>query len=203
MNGFYQDLITEKSWELLKSLSKTLDFMLIGGWAVYLYTQSLKSKDIDIIVDVSQLEQLKNQYTLVKNDRLKKYEVKNDAVDIDIYIPYYSNPGIKTEEIIKFKDKKEGFIVPQKEVLLLTKQKAYSERKASSKGQKDKIDIISLLTLNDFDFDLYAVLVKRYELSEYSKMIENILLETREVPELNLNRHFFAKKKKEILAKLI
>ena len=203
MNGFYQDLITEKSWELLKSLVKSMDFTLIGGWAVYLYTQTLKSKDIDIIVDLSDLEYLKKQFILVKNERLKKYEVKKDGVDIDIYIPYYSNPGIKAEEIIKYKNRKEGFSVPQKEVLLLTKQKAYQERQTSSKGQKDKIDIISLLMLADFDFKLYGVLFKRYNLSAYDQMIKDILAETKEVPELGLNRHFFAKKKREILTKLL
>jgi len=49
MSQFYQKIITEKSWEALTVFKKQFDFILIGGWAVYLYTHALKSKDIDII----------------------------------------------------------------------------------------------------------------------------------------------------------
>ena len=36
MNNYYQDIITQKSWNLLTELQKEVDFILIGGWAVYL-----------------------------------------------------------------------------------------------------------------------------------------------------------------------
>ena len=51
MKGYYQDLITEKSWQILIRLKSKIDFVLIGGWAVYLYTKGLKSKDIDIVIE--------------------------------------------------------------------------------------------------------------------------------------------------------
>jgi len=54
---FWHNLITEKSFHLLQEFKKDFDFVLIGGWAVYLYTDSLKSKDIDIIVDLETLGQ--------------------------------------------------------------------------------------------------------------------------------------------------
>lgn len=38
---FYHNLITQKSWEVLKKLKAKYDFILIGGWAVFLYTKSL------------------------------------------------------------------------------------------------------------------------------------------------------------------
>ena len=47
MPEFYQDLITQKSFEALQNLKREFDFILIGGWAVFLYTKDLKSKDID------------------------------------------------------------------------------------------------------------------------------------------------------------
>lgn len=61
MPDYYNDLITEKSWQTLQNLIKQIDFVLIGGWAVYLYTKSLKSKDIDIIVSYDSLSKLKSQ----------------------------------------------------------------------------------------------------------------------------------------------
>ena len=46
--AYYHDIVTQKSWEELKKLNKKVKFVLIGGWATYLYTKELKSKDIDI-----------------------------------------------------------------------------------------------------------------------------------------------------------
>ena len=51
MAEFYHELITEKSFKILQDLRKKIKFILIGGWAVFLYARTLKSKDIDIIID--------------------------------------------------------------------------------------------------------------------------------------------------------
>lgn len=202
MRPFYQDVIVHKSWEMLQAIKRQFDFVLIGGWAVYLYTGGLKSKDIDLIVDFDQLSKLKKNYDVYKNERLKKYEVKREGIDIDIYLPYFSDLGFPIEEILKHTQTIKGFTLPQKEVLLITKLKAYVDRKASLKGQKDQIDCISLMVLEDFDFELYKNLIQRYKFTHYQDMLDEILAQTREVKELNLNKHFFAKKKKEILATL-
>ncbi len=199
---FYQEIITQKSWKILQSLKKQVDFVLIGGWAVYLYTKVLKSKDIDIIVDFSQLEELKKLGNFYKNERLKKYEVKREEIDIDIYTPFYSTVGLAVEEIQKYQDTKEGFSVLKQEALLISKLAAYESRKMTVKGQKDRLDSISLLLLPDFDFNLYKKLVKKYRMEEQIKIIEGLFRSTSEVPELNLNKHFFAKKRREILEKI-
>lgn len=51
MNEFWNSDITEASWRGLQELKREIDFVLIGGWAVYLYSRLQKSKDIDVIVD--------------------------------------------------------------------------------------------------------------------------------------------------------
>ena len=80
---YWHDLITEKSWKILQELKGKFKFTLIGGWAVYLFAKTQKSKDVDIIVDISTLQQIKNQYELRKNDNLRKYEMKISEIDID------------------------------------------------------------------------------------------------------------------------
>ncbi|PJA52723.1 hypothetical protein CO166_04510, partial [Candidatus Roizmanbacteria bacterium CG_4_9_14_3_um_filter_36_11] len=80
MNSFYQSIVTEKSWKMLQMLKKNIDFILIGGWAVYLYAKTLKSKDIDIIVDYQELDKIKKNFQLIKNDRLRKYEIKKEGI---------------------------------------------------------------------------------------------------------------------------
>src|SRR3989339_2107242 len=112
-NMFYQQFLTDKSFTILSSLKKQFKFTLIGGWAVYFYSQSLKSKDIDMIVDFSQLEQFKKEFTIEKNERLKKYQIKIEEIDIDIYLPFYSNLGIPVEEIKNYTQSREGFLAPR------------------------------------------------------------------------------------------
>ncbi|MEK7566016.1 MAG: hypothetical protein AAB506_03150, partial [Patescibacteria group bacterium] len=99
MQSFYNDLVTQKSWQTLQDLRGRLDFILIGGWAVYLYAKALKSKDIDLIINYDQLERFKPEFEVIKNDRLKKYEARREEVQIDIYLPHYSNIRIPLEDI--------------------------------------------------------------------------------------------------------
>lgn len=134
---YYHDLITQKSWQLLQSLGKKFDFVLIGGWAVFLYTGALKSKDIDLILDYPQLEQMKNEFSIIKNERLKKYEAKTEEIDIDIYLPFYSDLGVPVEEVVKLTMRLEGFKVPKIELLALLKAKALTERKNCSQFTND------------------------------------------------------------------
>ena len=57
---YWNNLITEKSWNILQELKirKDFNFILIGGWAVYLFAKTHKSKDIDIIVVSSRLDRM-------------------------------------------------------------------------------------------------------------------------------------------------
>jgi len=202
MKNFYQQFITDKSFLILKQLKKDFDFVLIGGWAVYFYTKSLKSKDIDIIVDFSQLQKIKQNFSIEKNERLRKYQVKLEEIDIDIYLPFYSSLGLPVEEVVKQTVILSGFTLPKKEALLITKLNAYQNRKGSIKGQKDLIDILSLVLLEDFDFRYLLNLIKRYQLKNYWLTFKKIIKETMEVPELNLNRHIWGRKKRRLLDKI-
>jgi hypothetical protein len=169
---------------------------------VYLYTKGLKSKDIDIIIDYDQLAKLKSDYDVYKNERLKKYEIKKEGIDVDIYLPHFSHLGLPVIEVVKHQEKVETFSLPKKEVLLITKQAAHQKRKASLKGQKDMIDMIALMTLDDFDFRLYKKIVQENHLTHYAVGSVEIISQTKQIHELGLNRHYFAKKKEEILAQL-
>lgn len=199
---YWHNLITEKSFEALQILKKKYQFILIGGWAVFIYTKALKSKDIDIIIEHEELQKMKQEFGVVKNSRLKKYEVKKGDFDIDIYLPYFSNPGLPAEEISKFTVSKDGFTLPAPEVLLIMKQCAFSQRKNTPKGEKDKIDIFSLLMLEEFDWLKYKKVIKQYDLKKLTKELKTLLNETFEIKELNLTRHKIARLKKDVLAKL-
>ena len=156
VNEFWHDIQTEKSWKILQDIKGKFPFVLIGGWAVYLWTRSQKSKDIDIIVDVRTLAELKKLYDLRKNDIMRKYEIKIGEIDIDIYVKHYSKLLMEGETA-----KIEGFTVAKPEWLLALKQTAEIARSESEKGAKDRIDIMGMLLKCDIDFKKYASLTDR------------------------------------------
>lgn len=197
---FYNDIITQKSFSYLQSLKKKYKFILIGGWAVYLYSKSLKSKDIDIIIDYNVLAKMKETDEVFKNERLHKYEINTGNFDIDIYVPHYSEIGIDPAEIKNYTVSKEGFIVPSLEILFLMKLFAWHNRRGSSKGQKDELDIFSLAFLPEFDWKKYSEFVKKFDFSEYHKEFLQLLKNTRSIKELNINEQKMAKFRKKVLA---
>ena len=151
---FWNDLSTQKSWETLKKLNKKIDFIVIGGWGIYLWTHAIKSKDIDILLtDWETLLKIKKWYEPKKNNRLKRYEIIISEIDVDIYVPHYSKMPIPCHHLTAMTTKREGFKVLKPEPLLILKQQAIQDRKNSIKGQKDRIDILSLLLANIINFD--------------------------------------------------
>ena len=197
---FYHDIITEKSWQFLQELKKRYVFLLIGGWAVFLYSHSLKSKDIDVILDYSELAKLKEDYNVFKNERLKKYEIKTGEFDIDIYLPHYSELGIDIEQVKQTSVLREGFLVPAIEMLFLLKVYAWTERRGTAKGQKDELDIFGLAILPEFDWQKYTRFVKDCDFGEYYNEFIALLKRTHEVKELGLDKQKMAKLRKKILA---
>lgn len=200
--NFYHNLITQKSWQVLLDLRKKYEFILIGGWAVFLYTRALKSKDIDLVMEYEELEKLKGKFEVFKNERLKKYEARKEEMKIDIYIPFYSNPGLPAEDLKKFVISLEGFKTVEKEILAIMKQKALLERANTVKGRKDLADLVSLFRLLDFNWSKYRKTVEEYKLGELLATTKEIIRRARELDELGLNVHQFAQLKKKIFAQI-
>lgn len=201
MKDFWNSQLTEKSFELLQSLKKKYKFILIGGWAVYLWTKQQKSKDIDIAVDIKELQLLK-QENLLKNDRLKKYEIKTGEIDIDIYVSYFSRFTIPVEDLKRYSSKTEGFNVASPEALLILKQGAEIERRNSIKGEKDKIDILSLLFFSDIDLKKYKIILEKYSLKNYITELVSILKNFKDYNVLSLTPREFKTKKEKLLYSL-
>ena len=194
---FWNSLLTEKSWKILYEIKKKYSFILIGGWAVYLLTKQQKSKDIDIVIDLIELKKF-DKNKLRKNDNLKKYEIKNEEIDIDIYLEYYSKLVIPVEDIKNYAIEIEGFRVLCPEALLILKQSAYLDRINSVKGEKDKIDVASLIFFSEINFKKYNEILKKYKL-DYLKDLEKLIKNFKEYDSLNLNPRGFKLRKNKIL----
>ena len=197
---YWNDLIVERSWKILQELKGKFDFILIGGWANYLWTKKFKSKDIDIIVDFDTLDKIKKEYDLKKNENLRKYEIKIDEVDIDVYVAFYSKLTIPLEEVRTTKI--ERFKVIKIEDLLILKQGAENDRRESEKGEKDRLDILSLLFYCDVDFKEYSNILKRIKREEFYDILVKIIKNFKEYKYFNMTPRQLKLKKKEILEKL-
>lgn len=194
---YYRDSVTGKSWNFLISLQRQFQFVLIGGWAVWLYTKQLKSKDIDIVVGLSELEVLKSRYDVVKNERLKKYEFRSEEVSIDMYVPHYSSIGIPAEEILSEAQVVEGFRVPPREMLLTLKIVPWFSRRGSSKGQKDLLDIISLLDAGLLNSQKVKRWIEDTRLQQEIESLRSEIASVMTIQELQLNQHQVSRKKKQ------
>lgn len=198
---FYHNLITEKSFQYLEDLKRRYDFILIGDWAVFLYSQQLKSKDIDIIIDYPELAKIKEEYDVVKNNRLRKYEIKTGEFDIDIYLPHYSELGIDIKEITETVIVRGGFKIPSLEILFLLKLHAFENRRGSVKGQKDELDMLSLAILPEFNWQTYLAMVAKFNFTAPHGLFLDFLDRTVAVKELGLNEQKMSKVKKMIRAR--
>jgi len=197
---FWNSDITEESWNKLQEMRKDIDFILIGGWAIYLYTKMHKSKDIDIIVNYDVLRSLGSLGNVQKNDRLHKYEIRSGRFDIDVYLPGYSRLSLPAEEILKVLNRRvEGFRVPTPEALVVLKLGAAEERLKSIKGEKDAIDILSMLFFSDFNPVLFKKIVDEHVDNEYVRLLLSILraADRRVIAYLDLNEKTFSGLKKK------
>jgi len=166
----WRDEAVEKSWQVLQQLKDLTDFILIGGWAVYLWTKKLKSRDIDLCINQEnfyklQQELLQRNYALKRYIRLMKFEAIINEVEVDIYTPFLSRLVIPCQDIInqKLYSSIERFKAAQPEALLLLKAQAAQQRWHSEKGAKDRTDIISLLKHADIKPNLLKQMLKKYD----------------------------------------
>mgnify|MGYP001607335057 CR=1 FL=1 len=198
---FWNSQLTEKSWKLLQKLREKYNFILIGGWAAYLWTKQQKSKDIDIVAGIAELQNLKQEH-LSKNDSLKKYEIKFEEVDVDIYVPYFSKLSIPPQDLCRYASKTEGFNVVMPEALLVLKQGAETDRENSVKGEKDRLDIVSLLFFSELDLKKYILILKKYSLEDFVERLISILRNFTGYNSLNLAPRELKLKKEKVLRSL-
>jgi len=177
---YWHDIAIDRSWAILQKLRSSIDFVLIGGWAVYLLTGGLKSKDIDIITQPDGLTKLRTLAGLRKNPRLRKYECTVEGISVDVYVPFYSKLAVPVEEVEREVFSIEGFRIPRPEILLILKQQAELERKESLKGLKDRIDIVSLLINDRLDLNVYLRFLEKHHLANYRDRLTEVVRDARQ-----------------------
>ncbi|MBI4357513.1 MAG: hypothetical protein HY559_06525 [Gammaproteobacteria bacterium] len=156
----------------------------------------MKSKDVDIVCPFEEFAKLKSDYIVTKNPRLKKYEVKCDGFDLDIYVPFYSELGVKPEVLLETAITQEGFKVPRLRDLVILKLFAYHDRRGTLKGEKDRIDILSILKNCTVDIKELQQKLQEGKKENLFAEFKNLLTTTRSVPELEITDYAMKKIKK-------
>jgi len=166
----WRDEVVDRAWQVLEELKGLADFVLIGGWGVYLWTRKLKSRDIDVCIDQENFYRLQSallhrDYALKRNVRLMKFEALIGDVEVDIYTPFLSKLVVPCLDVFgkRLYSVIERFSVAIPEVLLLLKAQAAQQRWHAEKGVKDRVDIISLLRFADIKRDVLKQMLREYD----------------------------------------
>ena len=182
----WNEIITEKSQRILFELKKEFNFIIIGGWACWFYTKTIKSKDLDLYINFDdffalQSAFLKHGITITLNQKLNKYEAVLDEIAIYIYTPHHCNLIIPCKDVFKNKwfKKQNGFKVIAPELLLILKLEAEKQRTGTIKGFKDRIDILSLISRIKIDKNFLIKLANSYkvDIKRINSIIKNSLKE--------------------------
>lgn len=152
--------------------------------------------------NIGELGKLRGSYEVTKNDRLKKYEARKGEVQIDIYLPHYSEIGVPVDILISGSISLEGFKVLKKELLICLKIYVFNIRGKTPKGEKDFLDILSLFKTGAGDFGKIIKIEKDNNLEKSFRYFLYILDERVEAMEIGLNKHNYKRLKTEIREKL-
>jgi len=92
------------------------------------------------------------------------------------------------------------FIIP--ETLLILKQGVEIERGNSVKGEKDRLDIVSLLFFGEINFKKYKSILRNHKLEDYINKLISLVSGFQDYHSFSLNPREFKLKKRKILNEL-
>ena len=142
-----------KILDLCLELSSDLpDVVFIGGVAVYLHlaekalaTIPLEaSHDADFMISFSDYGVLKDEEELTSTPRLAKHQMIVDGVEFDVYVERLNRLVVPYDEILAYSTVARQIRVACLEHLLILKLEALGHRGHSSKGDKDRRDVIKI-----------------------------------------------------------
>lgn len=174
---FWNNEKTERSLSTLAFLAGKIDFVLIGGWAVYFYTNAQRSEDVDIAIRISGLNFFK-KYGIEDYGGINiKYSVIEGTV-VDLFIEEYADRDlpVPVADILKSYTVFNGNIkTVDREMLLLLKLWGYF-REDETKLRKDMVDVLSLMLYGGgVDMKKFGEILRKYRITR--RRSTNVLLE--------------------------
>ena len=191
------------------------DAVFIGGVAVFLHTQKKMiqmdiaefSHDADFYISLLSYSELRDIEEITQNVRLRKSQLIKKNVEMDIYVEHQHALVVPYEEMKQFAVKIDGINVASPCHLLILKLKAWQDRRNSAKGQKDKRDIICILSVMDVDPGLKTTvpmgILRKYLSTDDIKDLTDIVMDFSIFSTMTDNRVKDAKKIQDIVKKVL
>lgn len=128
--------------------------VLIGGLAVWLHARQAMqerlldvSHDADFYLSLADYADLRDLEEVTANRRLGKHQIIKNGIDFDIYVEKHNDLVVPYDEALAYSVVIEGLRCACLEHLMALKCRAWLQRAASAKGQKDERDVARLLVL--------------------------------------------------------
>ncbi len=172
---FWNKEKTKASFETLHKLAKSLEFVLIGGWAVYYYVKQQESLDVDIAISYTHTDFFR-KYGIRQYEEINiKYSII-DGIYVDLFISEFSDKvlPVPVNEILKDYVQIEGIKIVDRNMLLLLKLWGYF-RSDEVKVRKDIIDVITLLFYGNLNLNKVSALIKKHKIERRRSI--DVLLE--------------------------
>lgn len=198
--------IYDKSLEILKQIidaqeEHNFKFVLIGGWATWVYNPYMKSRDIDLVVHKADYWKIKNFLLslgfsesygghLGKKGFAMLYE--GDKIEIDVYDETVA--GFDVMKVIKNAKEKviEDKIVGVASITDLTTMKLKSaiDRMGSAKGEKDISDLLAILDkhFKDIKWDIIMETIDKKEVANVMRILFSDIKQTQKFYRLNFKK---------------
>jgi hypothetical protein len=155
--------------ELCASFGK--EFIVIGGWAVYSYNARNLTFDGVAVISYEVQGCLRDSYAVTKNARMKKEQfVGPTGHDIDLYVERQHGLPVDYGELHAYAKQRADLWVACPEHLITLKLEAARDRQGSPKGEKDKLDILALLSLPDEEFANPELLAKHLDDEKWASL---------------------------------
>ncbi|MDA8067496.1 MAG: hypothetical protein M0T77_02650 [Actinomycetota bacterium] len=129
------------------------DAIVIGGWATWLRTRGDMSHDIDVIATFEQLSEIGRHAHVEQSSARQagavKWRGEWDGVHLDLYVPHKSRLGtaleLRVEQLARYAETIDGYRVLTIPAQIAAKWAALVDRKHSSRGLKDRAELLELL----------------------------------------------------------
>lgn len=149
---------------LLSGLTEIVEWhkdgmVIIGGIAVYLHYSEFASQndlsksiaersfDIDFMLSLPEFADLRDMEYVSQNAKLSKYQFRKNKIEYDIYLENFHNLSVSYQSAKEFCVQIADKTVACLEHLLGLKFVAYEDRKGSTKGEKDRRDIVKIVAM--------------------------------------------------------
>ena len=156
----------------------------IGGIAVYLYAVNGKSTkdlaetthDADFYISLADMADLRDIEEVTPNRRLSKHQMIKHGIEFDIYTERQSRLIVPFDAVMAESEVIEGIRLASLEHLLALKLEAYSDRKGTSKGEKDARDLLRICAVaTDREQPFRASIAQVYLGGEHLALLQDVV----------------------------